>query len=197
MTNLTAKFPLISGNLSLDLVNTEIVRRGKRLDLLLTEQDMLDWIQVALEASAFAYMHEEIRLKFADRKNELRLAILKLRSILRENFEIVADQQMVTEAFISFLEEQIEIAPFTYKFLNGKLIPFPVGEIEHQLVSLIAFDTLILIDQNKLTSIKRCTNPECVLLFIDEFGRRKWCSMKICGNRKKVRRFHENNTTIE
>ncbi|WP_425203523.1 CGNR zinc finger domain-containing protein [Priestia megaterium] len=33
-----------------------------------------------------------------------------------------------------------------------------------------------------------------MLLFIDLTGRRKWCSMKICGNRKKVARFqHKNN----
>ena len=30
----TNKFPLISGNLSLDLVNTELVSRGQRQDLL-------------------------------------------------------------------------------------------------------------------------------------------------------------------
>ena len=58
-----------------------------------------------------------------------------------------------------------------------------------QLLSLIAFDVLMLIEENKLRFLKRCSNPDCVLLFIDEGGRRKWCSMKICGNRKKVARF--------
>jgi len=42
----TNKFPLISGNLSLDLVNTERVSRGQRKDLLLSERDMLDWLTV-------------------------------------------------------------------------------------------------------------------------------------------------------
>nr|WP_275296753.1 hypothetical protein [Bacillus sp. REN10] len=34
--NETKKCPLISGNLSIDLVNTELVRRGQRQDLLLS-----------------------------------------------------------------------------------------------------------------------------------------------------------------
>ncbi|HDR6823126.1 TPA: CGNR zinc finger domain-containing protein, partial [Bacillus thuringiensis] len=33
--------------------------------------------------------------------------------------------------------------------------------------------------------------PDCVLLFIDKSGKRKWCSMKICGNRKKVAKFQD------
>ena len=37
---------LISGNLSLDLVNTELVRRGQRYDLLITNEDVLEWLHV-------------------------------------------------------------------------------------------------------------------------------------------------------
>lgn len=42
----TKQFPLISGNLSLDLVNTELVRRGQRYDLLITDEDVLEWLYV-------------------------------------------------------------------------------------------------------------------------------------------------------
>ncbi len=40
----TKQFPLISGNLSLDLVTTELVRRGQRYDLLITDEEVLDWL---------------------------------------------------------------------------------------------------------------------------------------------------------
>jgi predicted RNA-binding Zn ribbon-like protein len=41
--------------------------------------------------------------------------------------------------------------------------------------------------------LKRCANLGCVLWFYDTSrgGRRRWCSMAICGNRDKVRRHHE------
>lgn len=42
----TKQFPLISGNLSLDLVNTELVKRGQRYDLLITDEDVLEWLYV-------------------------------------------------------------------------------------------------------------------------------------------------------
>jgi predicted RNA-binding Zn ribbon-like protein len=34
----------------------------------------------------------------------------------------------------------------------------------------------------------RCSNPDCVLLFLDvsKSGRRRWCDMTTCGNRAKV-----------
>jgi predicted RNA-binding Zn ribbon-like protein len=36
--------------------------------------------------------------------------------------------------------------------------------------------------------VRRCANPVCVRYFVDESrtGRRRWCSMALCGNRAKV-----------
>lgn len=185
------KYPLISGNLSLDLVNTEVVRRGNRLDLLFSEQDLIEWMHTVKENIAYSYWEDELFLKISGREKKLLLAIRNMRDVLRANFEEVADRGVISNNFISFLEKKIEKAPFTYKLANDSLVPLPVGEIEDIIMSLISFDVLTLIEQNKLSRIKRCANDDCVLLFLDETGRRKWCSMKICGNRKKVKRFQQ------
>ncbi len=116
-------------------------------------------------------------------------SILEIRNIMRKQFEAIADQHEISNDFITYLEKQIEKAPFTYKIIEQQLVPIPVGEIEDVLTSLIAFDALTLIVENKLIFLKRCSNPDCVLLFIDKSEKRKWCSMKICGNRKKVAKF--------
>jgi predicted RNA-binding Zn ribbon-like protein len=44
----------------------------------------------------------------------------------------------------------------------------------------------------KLGKVKRCANPECGWLFLDDSraGRRRWCSMSACGNRAKARRHY-------
>lgn len=182
------KFPLISGYLSLDLINTEVVRRGKRHDLLLSEKDVVDWLHLMRENHLF---WDDLFEKIASRMDLVVAGILEMRSILRSQFELVADGQPILEEWIIFLEEKIEKAPFTYKLMNQKLVPIPVGEVKDILPSMIALDALTLIEENKLSFLKRCSNPDCVLLFIDESGRRKWCSMKICGNRKKVARFQD------
>ena len=40
--------------------------------------------------------------------------------------------------------------------------------------------------------LRRCEGPRCALLFLDTSrnGRRRWCDMKVCGNRAKNRAFH-------
>lgn len=183
----TKKFPLISGHLSIDLVNTELVRRGQRHDLLLTGKDVLDWLHVVKEETPF--WDDQLFLKIEERIEQVVSHILDIRAVLRHQYELIADGQAISNEFIVFLEETIKKAPFTYQLWNQQLVPIPVGEIEDGLLSLIAFNALSLIAENKLTSLKRCSNQDCVLLFMDKSGRRKWCSMKICGNRKKVARF--------
>ncbi|WP_062051113.1 CGNR zinc finger domain-containing protein [Bacillus sp. JCM 19034] len=179
----TNKYPLLSGNISLDLVNTEVVRWGQRYDLLTNNEDVLDWLNVVKKDHAF--WNEHLFKSVQNRVNEVASSILELRKVIRTEFEAIVETQLISKDFIHFLEKNIEKAPITYKLIDHKLIPNPIGEIEDVLISLIALDVLTLIEANKLTYLKRCRNPECVLLFIDVSGRRKWCSMKICGNRKK------------
>jgi len=40
--------------------------------------------------------------------------------------------------------------------------------------------------------IRECPGEDCGYLFRDTSrGRRRWCSMKTCGNRAKVQRFRD------
>jgi len=49
-----------------------------------------------------------------------------------------------------------------------------------------------LLTGNRLDKVKRCANPECGWLFLDDSraGKRRWCSMSACGNRAKARRHY-------
>jgi predicted RNA-binding Zn ribbon-like protein len=44
----------------------------------------------------------------------------------------------------------------------------------------------------RLDRVRRCANPECNYLFLDDSraGKRRWCSMQSCGNRAKARRHY-------
>ena len=44
----------------------------------------------------------------------------------------------------------------------------------------------------RLNRVRRCANPECGWLFLDDSraGKRRWCSMQSCGNRAKARRHY-------
>jgi predicted RNA-binding Zn ribbon-like protein len=44
----------------------------------------------------------------------------------------------------------------------------------------------------RLDRVRRCANPDCGWLFLDDSraGKRRWCSMAACGNRAKARRHY-------
>jgi predicted RNA-binding Zn ribbon-like protein len=56
------------------------------------------------------------------------------------------------------------------------------------LLTAIARSAAELIAEGPRAPIRKCANPGCGLFFYDDSrtGRRRWCSMAVCGNRAKV-----------
>lgn len=50
-----------------------------------------------------------------------------------------------------------------------------------------------LLTSSEVPDVRECASDVCSWLFVDRSRthRRRWCSMKTCGNRDKVRRFYE------
>jgi len=48
-----------------------------------------------------------------------------------------------------------------------------------------------LLASEDLAAVRACPGAGCGWLFLDRTGRRRWCTMAVCGNRSKVRRFAE------
>ncbi|SDH86451.1 CGNR zinc finger domain-containing protein [Alteribacillus bidgolensis] len=187
-------FPLITGQISIDLVNTELIRHGIRHDLLRSPENVIEWFQTLKKQNILCNNQFNTPI---DQWAERALPLLReVRLFLRENYERMADGENVLPDWVSRLELLVRQSPFAYELQGNKLLPIPTGKPENALVALIALNALKLLSSDKLSNIHRCANPECVLLFIDTRGRRKWCSMKICGNRKKVTR-HQKRTKKE
>lgn len=55
----------------------------------------------------------------------------------------------------------------------------------------VAASGIELLAGPQVERIRNCANPSCSLMFIDHSrpGRRRWCSMKHCGNRAKTARY--------
>ncbi|GAA0433998.1 CGNR zinc finger domain-containing protein [Lentibacillus halophilus] len=175
-------FPLLSNHLSLNLVNTEVVKNKTRHDLL--HGHFAHWIETMHQSQILMeeqYDKEQVITDGLD-------TLLDLRAFLRDGFESIADGHPPGEQWLSQLESIIEKTPLTFKRITDKLVPIPVTTSVDAIVSLAALDALQLYTTGDLQTLHRCVNPDCVLLFMDKSGRRKWCSMKICGNRSKVSR---------
>ncbi len=59
------------------------------------------------------------------------------------------------------------------------------------LLAAIARSAAELLAEGPRAPIRKCAGPACALYFYDtsRTGRRRWCSMAICGNRNKVAAF--------
>ncbi|WP_157800115.1 CGNR zinc finger domain-containing protein [Sporolactobacillus pectinivorans] len=181
------KFPLISGHLALDLVNTQTMSHGKIRDHILNETDLTDWLFASKGYVPFIDDHylEKIRKESFAVLDDLK----NYRSFLRKCFEDAVNGRDVSERLVKCSEQKIDACPLTLRMISQHIHPYPVGGCRESLAALISVDVLKLIEDDQLRFMKCCANPECMLLFIDRTGKRKWCSMKRCGNRMKAARY--------
>ena len=59
----------------------------------------------------------------------------------------------------------------------------PVLEVAREAGALLA--------TTELGDVRQCPGSGCGWLFVDRSGRRRWCTMEVCGNRAKVRRHSD------
>jgi predicted RNA-binding Zn ribbon-like protein len=66
------------------------------------------------------------------------------------------------------------------------------GDLD-QMLWPVARSALDLLVSTELDTVRECAADDCAWLFLDESrnGSRRWCDMKVCGNRSKIRRFRK------
>ena len=185
------KFLNITENLSLNFLNTRIVRNGKTIELINTPEDFLDWIINELANEEYKFQLEYLYPYFK--------SIVSITEILtfREYIYIkIADTLNGNNSFLTlqkWIESELESQIFQVKFFNNKRLLVPKHKTFEGFKSLIFFHLSNLIENRELEKLSCCENKECILIFINKTGHRKWCSMKICGNRSKVKRYERKN----
>src|SRR6266550_3720241 len=71
------------------------------------------------------------------------------------------------------------------------------GPIE-RLYGAVARSAAELITQGDPRRLRKCADATCRLMFYDtsKSGRRRWCSMELCGGRAKVRAFYQRRRAV-
>lgn len=178
-------FVFLANALALDLINTDVILRRKRRDLLPTLEAVAQWWE------AMRSHHPEIASPADERWRcpELFEAIKRLRSALRTLFDAVVAGQPVSAAELAPLNEILRLG---YQELGVT----PEGDVQPGYgihgdavealllpIALSAFDLLARADRERL---RHCENPHCVALFYDtsKSATRRWCS-EGCMNRAR------------
>jgi predicted RNA-binding Zn ribbon-like protein len=188
-------FFFVGQALALDLVNTEVVVRGRPRDLLATADDVPRWWQAAQRH------HPQLPLvavqgDAAPDVVATHVALTTLRGALRRLFSQLADGAQPAAADLAVLNAVLEQAsPVAHSDEHGhvhsvyRVAASPV----HPLVITVALAALQLLTTSDMERLHRCGNERCVLLFYDttKSATRRWCSLGCMDRARSARRYQE------
>jgi predicted RNA-binding Zn ribbon-like protein len=197
-------FQLIGGHPVLDLVNTLDNRfvETRCVELLTTYADVLRFGRQSrtLSANQVARLANRARSSAATRVlkgvHQLREALAALfyvdsvgASLNRDALKVVERHVMDADAHRELVSRRTtkRASPSGASFAWG----LPVNRLELPLWVLSKSADALLTTVN-FSRIRSCQRDSCRWLFLDlsKNHSRRWCDMKVCGNRVKAQRFH-------
>jgi predicted RNA-binding Zn ribbon-like protein len=182
-------FQLVAGHPALDLVNTLDwrFRRTGTEELLKTYNDVLRFTE---QSKLLAPAESRRVRRFESEKTLLRCR--ELREALADVFygrpPSIASQKTLERYFQAVRLKQ----KLCWTQSPRVQWAWPGMERDPELaVWMLAMSASDLLTSEAVERVRECDNPECRWLFIDTSKNhtRRWCDMKVCGNRMKARRF--------
>ena len=192
-------FDLSGGRLCLDLANTVSNRGGEHpIDHLRTYGDLIAW---AAQAGAVSPgVAREIAARAAARPGEARQALataIEVRETLYRLFAAIASGRRPRPEDLAALNGHMPAALARARLVrsDGRFV-LKTEAAADDLASPIApviQSAIELLTSSDADRVRSCAADTCEWLFLDTTKNRtrRWCDMKVCGNRAKVRRFRE------
>jgi predicted RNA-binding Zn ribbon-like protein len=193
---LVQRFVLVGERLWLVFFDTDVVRRGVRVDVLRDFNLLVQWMEAAdvLDAERAAGMRRRARQQPAGATAALADA-RRVRAALRALAERGALDDDVRRDVVAEINRVLGRSAGTRRLetrADGTFVRsfVPVGDaFAGLMIPLVesAADALVL---GELSRVRRCADPRCPRVFHDSTknGRRRWCDMATCGNRAKAAR---------
>lgn len=177
----------LADDLALDFLNTRVSVGGKMVDLLQTDHDVLAWLADAgFSAPNVA-------------GNQPPLSLVSDARVLRENIRLLIESRKagrrgdpsVLNKFLSYGQSYPRLVWSSPRSLKIERVCQQCTS--ESILAPIAEAAAVLLSSVDFRLVKRCEGKECVLWFLDKTKshRRRWCSVKICGNRHKVAAFRK------
>jgi len=186
------------GHLALDFTNTVSDRGGVGIERWNTYGDIVSWAEARgiLSGTTARRLAKQATARPPAADEALR-AVTALREALYRAFAATAAGRKIAADDLGLLDAHLRAA-----FARARLTPRS-GRLtltfddpdEASLVAPIVIPVVqAATDLLTTTAIERvhvCAEPSCAWLFLDatRSGTRRWCDMKVCGNRAKARRY--------
>jgi predicted RNA-binding Zn ribbon-like protein len=178
----------LSGVLALDLVNTEVVVRGKRYDLFATPEDVADWWQ---QARRHHPAKEKVKAEtptivwsaqLLERMKWVRAAIRTVCTNLVERQSLDVEALTTLNTILAMGYPALEAASGQEMIAVYR----PRDDEQGAVLLPLALSALHLFTQAEHHRLHHCKNERCILFFYDttKSATRQWCSLE-CMNRAR------------
>ena len=178
----------LSGVLALDLVNTEVVVRGKRYDLFATPEDVALWWQQARKH------HPEAEQVGANTDTvmwsaQLLERIKRVRAAIRTLCTNLVERQSLDVEALRTLNTILAMGYPALEAGSGQemiAVYRPRDDEQGAVLLPLALSSLHLFTQAEHNRLHHCKNERCILFFYDttKSATRQWCSLA-CMNRAR------------
>ncbi len=188
------QFLFVGEMLALDLVNTEVVVRGRRQDKLQAGADVRVW-------------WEEVRGHYPEVENvrgeneestvydqALLDALKELRGALRHIFGAMIEGNAPIEADVRVLNEALRTGYHALEYReDGNLLAVyhSYDRTKGEVLLPIALSALRLIQDSERKRLHKCDNERCILYFYDttKSATRRWCSPGCMDRARSAQRY--------
>jgi predicted RNA-binding Zn ribbon-like protein len=175
------------GRACLDLVNTRRNREADAVDYLKGPADLADWLRAAGLVTGRAQIEDTLL------DDKLLADVRGLREAIDAGIRAAVTGLPFPSAALSELNAWLAAMPAEppQLLLSGgvAVLRSPVSPRQpRQVLSDIALDAAEVLGTDLRDRLRICPGPGCGGRFADDSpaGRRRWCSMAVCGNRSKA-----------
>jgi len=192
-------FEFTGGNPCLDFADTVENRTSDNPRDLLTDYGRL--LQWGKEAGVISgKIAERLQHLASDAPGNAQTMLhnsIQLRDAIYDIFSAVAQRQVIPSTALALLNKAIRHANQHAQLVHTNLrFAWEWIEPESNLDSIlwpVSRAAAELLSGEEVALVRQCASETCSWLFLDKTKnhRRRWCDMKICGNRDKARRYYQ------
>jgi len=181
----TRDFVFVGNQLAVDFSNTIKMVNNEQTDLLTSPHLLCQWAK-----TVEIYLTEQEATLFFD-------DVIRFRDIIHEILMEYTYKELINSDYLEKLNtfiQQHQLKPYLSKKSSTSIqLSYTAPTVPIFLCTLVEAAIQLLSNQNMLTRLKHCEHEDCILLFIDltKSRTKRWCSMKICGNKVKASKFYK------
>ncbi|KAA0956405.1 CGNR zinc finger domain-containing protein [Planococcus sp. ANT_H30] len=177
--NMETKYSFVSQYLFINFLNTINIKKITAIDFLEEKRGIDDWL-------AFLGSQEVLNLQQVEKLKSSPVEAKELK-VFRDQWRNYFSTDQRDKSSLDSLVAHTTKVPL---YFNKVCEPIPSKGGTEGLLALLSYDMLLALQSGVFEKIKKCESSLCYAFFVDISGKRKWCSMEICGNREKARRHY-------